>query len=467
MEYTLFPYQQQGVEWLLDQDRQRWAYLADEPGLGKSAQCLEALNRLKPREALVLCPAIARLNWFGEAEKFLRVPCSLTAYSFNTTFLERENPKQRKVTPRKELLRPWPVIIIDEAHYLANLSAQRTKAVYLHIAQYGAKVWCLSGTPAKKDAGDMYTWLRASGLITWNYEQFIARFCVVRETKYGQQIVGSKNIPELRALWSASMLRRRKADVLPDLPPLMFCDIEVEPGPVDAEKWFPATIAGQESLNALLRRIEEQNNVMKHVLDNVTRQSVEEGAVTDVFQPLEHAHQESRQWIELQKVPPVAELIADELEHKHYKKIVIFCYHKSAIHELRVRLARFNPTFIDGSVNSPVVRKHRETQFQEDPNCHIMIGQIDTMGVAITLTAASEVAVIGPKYTPTDNTQAVLRVHRIGQKRPVRVRFFYIDNGSDKKLQKTLMRRTQDQAEMFDPFILGSMGRIQNPLEGL
>jgi DNA repair protein RAD5 len=96
-----------------------------------------------------------------------------------------------------------------------------------------------------------------------------------------------------------------------------------------------------------------------------------------------------------------------------------------------------------------------------------MIGQIDTMGVAITLTAASEVAVIGPKYTPTDNTQAVLRVHRIGQKRPVRVRFFYIDNGSDKKLQKTLMRRTQDQAEMFDPFILGSMGRIQNPLEGL
>ena len=225
MEYTLFPYQQQGVEWLLDQDRQRWAYLADEPGLGKSAQCLEALNRLKPREALVLCPAIARLNWFGEAEKFLRTSCKITAYSFNTTFVERENPKQRNVTPRKELLRPWPVIIIDEAHYLANLSAQRTKAVYLHIAQYGAKVWCLSGTPAKKDAGDMYTWLRASGLITWNYEQFIARFCVVRETKYGQQIVGSKNIPELRALWSASMLRRRKADVLPDLPPLMFCDI--------------------------------------------------------------------------------------------------------------------------------------------------------------------------------------------------------------------------------------------------
>ena len=63
--------------------------------------------------------------------------------------------------------------------------------------------------------------------------------------------------------------------------------------------------------------------------------------------------------------------------------------------------------------------------------------------------------------------QASRRSWRIGQKRPVRVRFFYIDNGSDKKLQKTLMRRTQDQAEMFDPFILGSMGRIQNPLEGL
>ncbi|MBL0245689.1 MAG: DEAD/DEAH box helicase [Rhodoferax sp.] len=468
MAYNLFPYQKLGAEWLADHNNQPWMYLADEPGLGKSAQCLEAINKLKPKEALIVCPAIARLNWFGEAEKFLKTSCKLTAYSFNTTFTERDNPKQRKVNPRSELLRPWPLIIIDEAHYLANASAQRTKAVYLHIAQYGARVWCLSGTPAKKDAGDMYTWLRASGIVTYSYEHFISKFCILKHTKYGQQIMGSKNVPELRALWASRMLRRKKADVLPDMPPLLFCDVEVEPGPVDAEKWFPQVIAGQEILNNLLRRIEEQNAVTKRVIEGMSRYAIDTDPThTDVFRPLEHGHQESRQWIELQKVQPVSELIIDELESKHYKKIVIFCYHKSVIHEMRVRLAQFNPLVIDGSTH-PTIRFSYEKRFQNDDLKHrVIIGQIDAMGVSITLTEASEVAVIGPKYTPTDNTQAVLRVHRIGQKRPVRVRFFYVNNGSDKQLQRILMRRTQEQAEMFDPLITGSLIHVQNPLEGL
>lgn len=95
---------------------------------------------------------------------------------------------------------------------------------------------------------------------------------------------------------------------------------------------------------------------------------------------------------------------------------MIFCYHKSVIHEMRVRLAQFNPLVIDGSTH-PTIRFSYEKRFQNDDLKHrVIIGQIDAMGVSITLTEASEVAVIGPKYTPTDNTQAVLRVHRIGQR---------------------------------------------------
>ena len=91
----LFPYQKIGAEWLADA-KDRWLLLADEPGLGKTAQALEAINRLRIREALVVCPAIARLNWFGEVEKFAKVPLRLHAYSFNTTFMERETATAKK-----------------------------------------------------------------------------------------------------------------------------------------------------------------------------------------------------------------------------------------------------------------------------------------------------------------------------------------------------------------------------------
>ena len=455
----LFPYQKIGAEWLADAT-DRWLLLADEPGLGKTAQALDAINRLRLREALVVCPAIARLNWFGEVEKFAKVPLRLHAYSFNTTFMERETEtakKSHKVRPNKELLRPWPLLIVDESHYLANPSSQRSRAVYLHIAPYAERVWCLSGTPAKNHAGDMFTLLKASGLFTGTYEQFIAEFCQTIDTPYGQRIVGSKNIAALRKLWEPIMLRRRKLDVLPELPPLLFCDVEIEPGPVNAERWFPQAVLGVEALNGLLQNIEREQAAMKLLLDHLP----EDGASAQALAPLEHGLEVSRQWVELQKVQPVAELVAQELDDKQYDKIILFCWHKSVMAELMHRLHRFNPAKISGG-QSEWSKKAQERKFQFDPTCHVLIGQTISCGISVTLTAATEVGVVGPAYTPADNTQAVLRAHRIGQHHPVRARFFYIDNGTDKKQQRILMRKTKEMAEMFDPLTAAT-----DPLEGL
>ena len=455
----LFPYQREGAQWLADSS-ERWLLLADEPGLGKTAQCLEAINHLRIPEALVVCPAIARLNWFGEVEKFSRTRLTLHAYSFNTTFLERETAtakKTRTVTPRKELLRRWPLLIVDESHFLANPSAQRSRAVYLHIAPYAERVWCVSGTPAKKDAGDMFTMLKASGRYAGTYEQFITEFCQTVDTPYGMQIIGSKNTTTLRTLWEPIMLRRKKSEVLPQLPPLLFCDVRIPAGPVDAEKWFPQACLGIEALNNLLKEIEQEQAAMRLLLDHLP----EHGNAANALAPLEHGIQKSRQWVELQKVEPVVELISQELDDNAYDKIVLFCWHKSVMAEFMHRFKRFYPTQIRGSMTEDA-RKVQEKRFQNDPRSRVMIGQTMACGVSITLTAASEVGVVGPAFTPADNTQAVLRCHRIGQPRPVRARFFYIDNGTDKKMQQILMRRTRDMASLFDV-----PPHIVNPMEGL
>ena len=455
----LFPYQKIGAEWLANA-KDRWLLLADEPGLGKTAQALEAINKLRIREALVVCPAIARLNWFGEVEKFAKVPLRLHAYSFNTTFTERDTATAKKshtVRPKKELLRPWPLLIVDESHYLASPSSQRSRAVYLHIAPYAERVWCLSGTPAKNHAGDMFTLLKASGLFTGTYEQFAGQFCTTIDTPYGQRIIGSKNITALRKLWEPIMLRRRKQDVLPELPPLLFCDVCVEPGPVNAERWFPQAALGVEALNGLLQSIEREQAAMRLLLDHLP----EEGASAQALAPLEHGLEVSRQWVELQKVEPVAELVAQELDDNQYDKIILFCWHKSVIAEFRHRLHRFNPARISGDTRGQA-KHEQERKFQFDPTCRVLIGQTISCGISVTLTAATEVGVVGPAYTPADNTQAVLRAHRIGQHHPVRARFFYIDNGTDKKKQRILMRKTKEMAEMFDPLI-----NAVDPLEGL
>jgi SWI/SNF-related matrix-associated actin-dependent regulator 1 of chromatin subfamily A len=75
---------------------------------------------------------------------------------------------------------------------------------------------------------------------------------------------------------------------------------------------------------------------------------------------LEHGIQKSRQWVELQKVEPVVELISQELDDNAYDKIVIFCWHKSVMAELMHRLKRFHPTHIRGGMTEDARKVSRK-----------------------------------------------------------------------------------------------------------
>ena len=94
-------------------------------------------------------------------------------------------------------------------------------------------------------------------------------------------------------------------------------------------------------------------------------------------------------------------------------------------------------------------QKHID-KFQRNPKCRVFIGQIVAAGTGITLTAASEVMFVEASWNPAENAQAAMRAHRIGQTRPVRVRFMGLANSIDEKIQTVLRAKAKAIAEILD-----------------
>src|SRR5690348_2437632 len=111
----LFDYQKVGARFLAERGR---ALLADEMGLGKSAQAIAACDAVDARDVTVICPASVRENWVREFKRFGRIDRDLDVRSYNLAEGAAKN---------------WcdiGVLILDEAHYLKNAKAKRTKAIF-------------------------------------------------------------------------------------------------------------------------------------------------------------------------------------------------------------------------------------------------------------------------------------------------------------------------------------------------
>ena len=211
MEDALHDYQREGVDFLVDHPL---GMLGDDPGLGKSAQAIRAAIEADVSEAFILCPAIARVSWEKEIRKW--DPARMIRWrvaSYDSVGLAanrdgRKELRERMATARRSAL------ILDEAHYLKSPGANRTKAVYGKggLAEHAKLVWSLSGTFAPNHAGELYPHLKFRGIFAGTKTEFEDQFCKVRDTPFGRQIVGSKNLDKLRELLAPVFLKRRKAD---------------------------------------------------------------------------------------------------------------------------------------------------------------------------------------------------------------------------------------------------------------
>lgn len=423
----LFPYQETGAEFLA---AHRAALLADQPGLGKTAQAIVAARLIfgaanKVTRICIIAPKTALTNWSREWSRWW--PGTFKPTIINYDLLS--NATQTRIDFNHT---DWDLIICDEAHRLKSPGAKRTQTVYRKVASQKKNppmVWLLTGTPARNHAGEMWTHLRTlrpdlihdrSGR-AMSQVQFEDTYCNVWVDPFGKRnIRGSKNASELRKILidGGFMLRRMKKDVQADLPDLIFDD-------------FPLDLTGITTGTGLQPLGLTPNMTTDEVIEKLRAASPH--------------YSTERKLTGLLKVPAVADLVLDELEAPG--KAIVFFHHTDVGEMLRLQLVEMNPVVVDGRTKNA---QAQVDTFQTDPPCRVFLGQITACGEALNITAADRVFFAEASWSPADNYQAACRAHRIGMGDNLTVRFLSLPGTMDEIIQRTLARKASELAELFD-----------------
>lgn len=288
------------------------------------------------------------------------------------------------------------MIAFDEAHKAKNPDSQQGKAL-LSIDCKGPKI-PMSGTFVLNNPLDLYLPLRWSGFETHSFYAYKQHYCKMGGFG-GKEIVGYKNLDELRSMVSKVMLRRVKGDVL-DLPPK-----------VHTIEWVDA-YPEQKSL---------YKDVRDQVRDNIDKVKVHPDPLSEMLrlrQVTGYPGILSSTVTKSAKMDRMEELVEEEVSVGG--KAIIFSNWSEMTNVIRHKLKKYNPAYITGEVGS-VQRMEEKDRFQNDPNCKVMIGTIGALGTGFTLTAAQLVIFVDEPWNRGIKDQAEDRAHRIGTRGTVRV----------------------------------------------
>lgn len=456
-----FPFQISGANWL---SGQKVALLADEMGLGKTATTILALDKARLFRVLILCPAVARVNWEREFKRFQVIDRTFEIIDSGKKEVAWKNSVICSYDLVEKVLgasAQFDALILDESHFLKSLTTKRTVLVLgsKGLAHKIPVVWALSGTPAPNHAGELWPLLFTFGRTRLKYEEFITRFCTFyrHRTAYSEQlrITGTNElkIPELREILKPIILRRKKEEVMKELPPIVFEDFVVSPGPVDlgAESSFVHYVYPVDRRKELFEKLERERDLLNNIWEAIGKADGGQ-KTTDRIKTLEGVAKSLstlRMFTGIQKVRSVVDLVTHEMENKAYSKIVLFAVHRDVIEGLRVGLRKFGVVTVYGGTD-PAKKQRNVDRFQKQASCRVFIGNIQAAGTAVTLTSANHVLFVEQSWVPGDNSQAAMRCHRIGQTKPVFVRFCGLANSIDAKVAAVLKEKTRQLTEIFD-----------------
>ncbi len=439
IQKTLFPYQNIGVSFI--ETKNGRCLIADDPGLGKTAQSLGWLQ-LHPekRPAVIVVPASLKLNWERECQIWMKNP--------KVQILSGKTPG--KITGEiliinYDIVKAWvksfkdikmQVLILDEAHKVKNPTAQRTKAVK-SLAKIAPHIIALTGTPIENRPMELYNtiWM-IDPTICGTKKAFGKTYCGGYFNGFGWDFNGSSNVQELHAkLTSTIMIRRKKADVLKDLPAKVRGFIPMEIGNRSVYARAEADFIGWVKKEKGLKAAEKAQNAEALVKIAALKQIAAEG-----------------------KMVNTVEWIKDHLETT--SKLVVFAVHKKAIELLMGELKEFNPVKIDGSVTQEG-RQGAVDTFQNDPGCRVFIGNIQAAGIGLTLTAASSLAFVEIGWSPGEMDQAEDRIHRIGQLASSVNIYYLLSQGT---IEETIARLIDSKRKIVDAVMDGIETTTQNLL---
>jgi SWI/SNF-related matrix-associated actin-dependent regulator 1 of chromatin subfamily A len=417
--------------------------LADDMGLGKTTSTIIASLEMGAKKILIICPASLKINWQREyqlySEKTSYV-CEGKNYSEESDIVIMnydiiKNFHDSKDRKNSIIMKSnFDLVIIDEAHYIQNVQAQRTKLINDLVRDID-RLWLLTGTPMTSRPINYFNLLSlVDSPVAKNWMAYVVRYCSGYQFRVGPRkvwnVMGASNLEELRDRTGATVLRRLKEDVL-DLPEKIITPVYLRL----RSKLYEEVMG--DYYNWYEKNPEESKNL-----------SIQFTKLTQVRQVI--AEEKTQHTIEL------AENIVEQ-----GKKVIIFCNFTKPLETIVNHFGK-SAVRLDGSM-SKTQRQDSVDRFQEDDNVKVFVGNIKAAGVGITLTAAEAVIMNDLSFLPSDHSQSEDRAYRYGQKNNVLVYYPIFENtiegiiydilNNKKRIIATVMGDTSDETNIVEEIL--------------
>lgn len=421
----LLDYQLEGVRALMERDR---ILLADDMGLGKTIQALAALRILchqrKVARALLIVPASLLDQWRREVGKWApelraivvrgaprdrawqwRAAAHVTIVSYET--LRTDFTENEASPPRQPV---WDVVILDEAQRVKNRGVEVSREVKQLKRR---RSWAMTGTPLENSEDDLAS---------------IMEF--VDHTEGAAQVHFSPG-QRLRDRHRELQLRRRKRDVLKQLPPKQVIEIHLELPPGQR-----ATYDRAESEGVLELKAKGETLRIQHVLELIMR--------------LKQVCNFDPSTGESAKLTEIEERLETLVAEGH--RALLFSQYTNdifGVEAIAERLARFDPLTFTGSLSGG--QRDRVIQsFKTNDRHKALVLSLMAGGVGLNLQEASYVFHVDRWWNPASERQAEDRSHRMGQTVPVTVFKYTCQNTIEERIQEILSAKQQLFDELVD-----------------
>ena len=420
---TPMQHQLEGIQYGLDHSR---FLLADDQGLGKTKEVIDLAVIRKQSLGFKHCLIIAcvnslKWNWLEEIEKHsnetgyilgqymmkrkgklaigsnadkladlnkLGTGAAIDSHYFIITNIE--SLRNAEIAAKlSELCNAGIINMIaaDESHRCKNLETKQGQGLIQLQPYYRV---AMTGTPLLNSPLDLYSILKWLGYQPYEFKSFKSHFCLFDE--WGN-VVGYKNINQLRAQLGAIMLRRTKGEVL-DLP----------------EKIYK---------NEYVELTEEQKKLYNQVIDNAIKDPeiadvVDTSCMLAIKTRLRQVSGGIGPFNFIQNNPKLNRLeqIVEEAIYSG-TKVIVYSNWIQGINPAVERLQKYNPVVITGET-ADADRQAIVNKFQTDDSVKVICCTIGAAGVGLTLTAATEVVFLDEPWTNAVKEQACDRAHRIG-----------------------------------------------------
>lgn len=411
--------------------------LADEPGLGKTAQSALAASVANAFPLLAVVPNVVKMNWAREVERWTPqrratviqgdgddIDAFADVFIVNYEILDRHLSWLGSIGLKG--------MVVDEAHFIKNLSSQRSQNVLalasrIREHERDPLMLALTGTPLINDVEDFDAIWRYLG---WTNGEKPGPELMGKLDATGLTPADKSFYAEARdAVISMGIVRRKKKDVAADLPDKLIADLPVQlddefgRGIRDAERELGERMAAKyrriidaraasgaaSPSSALPGEVDE--DIVRLVAHGELEESKAAGAGGDnVFTMVRRIGQAK------------AQLSADYAAQlqRSVGKVVFFAKHIDVMDQAEAHFAAsgIKAVSIRGDQSTPA-RQLAIDAFNNDPDVGIAVCSLTAAGVGVNLQTASNVVLAELSWTAAEQTQAIDRVHRIGQDEPV------------------------------------------------